>query len=229
MNGVSNYSWGTWKGPDVLFGGGAENFFNGSLGGTTYLNKDYYSEFAKKGYSIALNNTQLASLPNDKPALGVFSVSNMKTWLDRNVYTDNLKAQGNSPDGSKNDALNQPGLLDMTTKAVEIANTRAAGKGFFIMAEAASIDKQMHVLDYDRFVSMELCFFFFLLPDCMLTSLCSALGELLELDNTVKGTLAKLTALGILNDTLIIVTADHGHAFDVFGSVDTKVFMSLSQ
>ena len=52
----------------------------------------------------------------------------------------------------------------------------------------------MHVLDYDR-----------------------ALGELLELDNTIAATKAHLQALNILNDTLIVVTADHGHGFDVFG------------
>jgi alkaline phosphatase len=57
----------------------------------------------------------------------------------------------------------------------------------------------MHLLDYER-----------------------ALGELLELDDTVRGAIAKLKALGILNDTLIIVTADHGHGFDVTGSVDTR-------
>jgi alkaline phosphatase len=45
----------------------------------------------------------------------------------------------------------------------------------------------MHLLDYER-----------------------ALGELLELDDTVRGAIAKLKALGILNETLIIVTADHG-------------------
>ncbi len=39
-----------------------------------------------------------------------------------------------------------------------------------------------HVLDYER-----------------------ALGDLLELDNTVNRTIAKLSALGILNETLIIV------------------------
>lgn len=65
------------------------------------------------------------------------------------------------------------------------------------MAEAASVDKQMHRLDYDR-----------------------ALGDLLELDDTIKKTMAHLTALGELNNTLIVVTADHGHGFDVMGSVE---------
>jgi arylsulfatase A-like enzyme len=46
----------------------------------------------------------------------------------------------------------------------------------------------MHVLDYDR-----------------------ALGELLELDDTVRATFQKLKDLGELEDTLVVVTADHGH------------------
>lgn len=57
----------------------------------------------------------------------------------------------------------------------------------------------MHALDYDR-----------------------ALGELLELDDTVKATINKLKAIDQLKETLILVTADHGHGFDVMGSVDTK-------
>jgi alkaline phosphatase len=57
----------------------------------------------------------------------------------------------------------------------------------------------MHTLDYDR-----------------------ALGELLELDDTVKATLQYLDKIGELKDTQVIVTADHGHGFDVMGSVDTK-------
>lgn len=67
------------------------------------------------------------------------------------------------------------------------------------MSEAASIDKQMHTLDYDR-----------------------ALGDLLELDDTVKATIAKLNQLNSQKETLILVTADHGHGFDVAGNVDTK-------
>jgi len=56
----------------------------------------------------------------------------------------------------------------------------------------------MHALDYDR-----------------------ALGELLELDDTVKATIAHLNATHALHETLLLVTADHGHGFDVMGSIDT--------
>jgi alkaline phosphatase len=121
----------------------------------------------------------------------------------RNVYKANLAKLTNDPTGNKSAALDLPGLKEMTLKAVDILHTRGGDKGFFLMSEAASIDKQMHTLDYDR-----------------------ALGDLLELDDTITATIAKLKALGVLNDTLIIVTADHGHGFDVFGSADTKYLAS---
>jgi alkaline phosphatase len=46
----------------------------------------------------------------------------------------------------KKDATNQPGLLEMTIKAIDIVQARSQGKGWFVMSEAASIDKMMHVL-----------------------------------------------------------------------------------
>jgi alkaline phosphatase len=105
-----------------------------------------YAEFQKKGYQLAHDATQLKALQSDQKALGIFSVSNMAKWLDRNVYTDNLRNQNNSADGLKKDATDQPGLLDMTIKAIDIVQTRSEGKGWFLMSEAASIDKMMHVL-----------------------------------------------------------------------------------
>ncbi|KAF2440800.1 alkaline phosphatase-like protein [Karstenula rhodostoma CBS 690.94] len=198
LNGITNYTWTEWDGPDVLFGGGAEQFYSPELGGITYQNKTYYDEFAKKGYQVLQNRTALLSAPSNEKALGVFTYSNMAKWLDRNVYRENLN-QSLSPTGDKTAALDQPGLKDMTLKAIDILSERSGDKGFFLMSEAASIDKMMHVLDYDR-----------------------ALGELLELDDTIKATVNKLNKTGCLEETLILVTADHGHGFDVMGSVDTK-------
>ena len=56
----------------------------------------------------------------------------------------------------------------------------------------------MHTLDYDR-----------------------ALGELLELDDTIRATMEYLEKTNQLRETQVLVTADHGHGFDVMGSVDT--------
>ncbi|PGH26850.1 hypothetical protein AJ80_01431 [Polytolypa hystricis UAMH7299] len=195
LQGMTNYSWTEWDGPDVLFGGGAENF----LSSGSHKGQDYYKLFQEKGYSVSWNSSALSQAPNNTKALGVFSISNMATWLDRNVYPDNLKDEENYPDGSGKDAEDQPGLKDMTIKAIDILHTRSKKQGWFLMAEAAHIDKQMHALDYDR-----------------------ALGELLDLDDTIRATVEKLKALCQLDNTLILVTADHGHGFDVMGSVDTK-------
>lgn len=193
LEGISNYTWPKFDGPDVLFGAGAENFL-----ASEEAPRDYYQLFTEKGYSLSLNKTSLNAASNEDRALGLFSTANLPTWLDRNVYQSNLKNMSNHPDGSGRDAEDLPGLRDMTVKAIDILDTRRREEGWFLMAEAASIDKQMHTLDYDR-----------------------SLGELLELDDTVRATVQRLEKLGVLEDTLVLVTADHGHGFDVTGAVDT--------
>ncbi|KAL8900285.1 MAG: hypothetical protein Q9192_001157 [Flavoplaca navasiana] len=195
LNGAVNYTWTNWTGPDVLFGGGAEQFIPGE---ESYQGQDYYQLFGERGYNVVLNSTALSSTPNDAKTLGIFSTSNLPVWLDRNVYKNNLN-RGNSPDGTKANATDVPGLKQMTLKAIDILNARHRKEGWLLMSEAASIDKQMHALDYDR-----------------------ALGDVLELDDTVKNTFAKLKELGSDKETLVLVTADHGHGFDVAGSVDTQ-------
>ncbi|KAI0513242.1 alkaline phosphatase [Xylaria bambusicola] len=202
LNSVTNYTWTNQKGPDVWFGGGAEQFYPGK---DSYKGEDYYAKFADAGYDISMNKTSLLELGNSSKALGIFCRSNLPVWLDRNVYTDNLADFTNDPTGAEGPALDLPGLKDMTLKAIDILHKRGGDKGFFLMAEGASIDKQMHALDYDR-----------------------ALGDLLELDDTVRATIAHLKAIGELENTLVIVTADHGHGFDVFGGVDTKYLSEQS-
>ncbi|KAF5359869.1 hypothetical protein D9756_003456 [Leucocoprinus leucothites] len=192
------FSWPTsCDQPDVIFGGGAENFYPNPA---SYHGTDMYKAFEEQGYNVVHTKKELASTANNKKTLGIFSVSNLAKWVDRNVFPDNLKGKKNSPAGDGADAIDQPGLKDMTLKAIDILQSRAQkGKGWFLMSEAASIDKMMHVLDYDR-----------------------ALGELLELDDTIRATIEHLEKIGELEDTLFVVTADHGHGFDVFGGADTK-------
>ncbi|KAI1145582.1 alkaline phosphatase [Nemania diffusa] len=200
LNSVTNYTWTNQKGPDVWFGGGAEQFYPGK---DSYQGQDYYAKFAAAGYDISLNKTSLLELGNNSKALGIFCRTHLPVWLDRNVYKSNLAAFTNDPTGKSAPALDLPGLKEMTLKAVDILHRRGGEKGFFLMAEGASIDKQMHTLDYDR-----------------------ALGDLLELDDTVRATIAHLKRLNELENTLLLVTADHGHGFDVFGGVDTTYLSS---
>lgn len=203
LNGVTNYTWTTFDGPDVAFGGGAESYLPGS---GSYKGQDYIAKFRQKGYSVSMNKTSLATISNSSRALGIFCRSHMPVWLDRNVYQNVLSMFKNAPYvNSTAPALDLPGLKEMTLKAIDVLHTRGGDKGFFLMSEAASIDKQMHNLDYDR-----------------------ALGDLLELDDTVAATIAKLRALDELENTLILVTADHGHGFDVFGSADTQYLRAQS-
>ncbi|KAJ2898509.1 hypothetical protein MKZ38_003859 [Zalerion maritima] len=200
LNGVANYSWVASRGPDVWLGGGAEVFYPGE---DSFNGGDYYAAFAEQGYQVALNKTSLEAASSDDKLLGIFCQSHLPVWLDRNVFRENLKDFENDPLGSEDAAVDLPGLKEMTLKAVDVLVSRGSENGFFLMSEAASIDKQMHTMDYDR-----------------------ALGDLLELDDAVRATAARLEELGILGETQIIVSADHGHGFDVWGSADTKYLSS---
>jgi alkaline phosphatase len=139
LNGVANYSWTEFDGVDVLFGGGAENFLPGK---GSYQGRDQFVEFKKRGYNVAYTGEELKTLKNDKRAVGVFTQSNMAKWLDRQVYPQNLKGLKNSPKNDSTDAIDQPGLKEMTLKAIDILSTRSKkdkNQGWYLMSEAASI------------------------------------------------------------------------------------------
>jgi alkaline phosphatase len=86
------------------------------------------------------------------------------------------------------DAAGQPSLSEMTAKALEILSRNP--RGFFLMVEGGRIDHAHHVSNAMR-----------------------ALTETIELSNAVRTALEKTRA----EETLIVVTADHGHPFTIGG------------
>lgn len=136
--GVSgNYSWYPWGGLDVLFGGGAENWIASPANG----NVSQFDRWAKEGYQVGHNNTQLKDFNNQDRALAIFTRGNLSTWLDKHVYPETLDFAIEA-DGTVG-AYDQPGLKEMTLKAVDILSARAKerGTGWTLMSEAALIDK----------------------------------------------------------------------------------------
>ncbi|KXN68403.1 alkaline phosphatase-like protein, partial [Conidiobolus coronatus NRRL 28638] len=179
---------------DVYLGGGGA-YFHGQPGTGKSLNKqNYYDVYAKeKGYNVVYDKNQLDKAPTDKPLLGIFHQGNMNVWIDRNVYADRLLKKKDHPTGNNGTANAQPGLVDMTKKTLDILKKRSKN-GFFAMIEGASIDKQMHTFDYHR-----------------------SIAEIIEFDNAIHA--AVQWAQKNDPNTLIVVTADHGHSFDVYGTV----------
>lgn len=95
------------------------------------------------------------------------------------------------------DFADQPGLVDMTLSALDVLGENE--NGFYLMVESGSVDKQLHPLDQER-----------------------ALSDLIEFDNAVAAAIewASVNA----PDTLIVVTADHGHGYEVYGTVNVETF-----
>jgi alkaline phosphatase len=86
----------------------------------------------------------------------------------------------------------QPDVADMTRTAIQVLSRNK--DGFFLMVEAALIDKFNHPLDWER-----------------------AVYDTIMLSNAVQ--VAKDFAAK-RNDTLIIVTPDHTHGLAIVGTVD---------
>jgi len=86
------------------------------------------------------------------------------------------------------DAAGEPSLSEMTAKAIDMLALNP--RGYVLMVEGGRIDHAHHDGNAYR-----------------------ALGETVELSNAVRVALSKVN----LRDTLVIVTADHSHAFTIGG------------
>jgi alkaline phosphatase len=173
--------------PDVILGGGSAYFLGKDIPGSKRKDdKDYIALFKDAGYTLATDKTELdtAAGTNSGKILGLFHTGNMDTILDRKF----LKK------GTVEKFPNQPGLADMTKAA--LAELSKNPEGFFLMVEAASVDKMSHPMDWDR-----------------------ALYETIEFDQVI-GMAREFAKAN--PDTLIVVTGDHTHGVSIIGTIDDE-------
>lgn len=171
--------------PDVLLGGGSAYFLPQATAGSKRKDdKDYIALFKEAGYTLATSKAELATAAgtNTGKILGLFHTGNMDTTLDREFLKKGTT--GKFPD--------QPGLVEMTKVALDSLSKNP--DGFFLMVEAANVDKMSHPLDWDR-----------------------AVVDTIEFDKAI-GVAREFAAKN--PDTLIIVTGDHTHGVSIIGTVD---------
>jgi alkaline phosphatase len=90
------------------------------------------------------------------------------------------------------DGAGEPTLTEMTDKALRLLMKQR--KGFFLHVEGGRIDHAHHAGNARR-----------------------ALMETIELSNAIRRTMQLLREAGQLDDTLILVSADHSHVFTIAG------------
>ena len=171
---------------DVLMGGGLAYFLPQGVSGSKRKDgNDFIELFRRDGYAYAASDGEMkehAAKPGTTKLLGLFHPENMDGALDRRVLKQ----------GTVSKFPAQPDVADMTRAAIQVLSRNQ--DGFFLMVEAALIDKFNHPLDWER-----------------------AVYDTIMLSNAVQ--VAKDFA-GKRNDTLIIVTPDHTHGLAIVGTVD---------
>ncbi len=171
---------------EVILGGGSAYFYPQSSKGSKRKDEsNLVDAFKADGYQVALTKQELiaaAENKNTKKLFGVFHPDNMDGSLDRLFLKKNTVSQ----------YPNQPDLTEMTQSAIDVLSRNP--NGFFLMVEAALIDKFNHPLDWER-----------------------AAFDTIMLSNAVQ--IAKDFAK-THPDTLIIVTPDHTHSGSISGVVN---------
>ena len=127
---------------------------NGAAVGSLDPNRDLIADFEAAGFTYAPDGATLDSVPADTDKLlGLFSLSNM------NVAKDKIDGRRGvvptvSPTGQTvvedYGFPDQPMLDEMTDKALQVLNRNP--RGFVLLIEGASIDKQAHQLDSERWI-----------------------------------------------------------------------------
>ena len=176
---------------DVLLGGGA-SYFGEKVTAGKNAGKTVLETAQQAGYRTVSTSAQLASIsPRAKgPILGTFAATNMDLeWVGPTPTRTGTPAATCSVNTAR--SATQPHLVDMASTALRVLDrqTRDSRKGFFLQIEGASIDKQDHAAN----------------P-------CGQIGETVAFDAAIKRVLDYQRSHP---DTLVVVTADHGHTSQI--------------
>jgi alkaline phosphatase len=155
----------------------------GASAGALDKDRDLLADFQAAGYAYAADKTALDAIDTARTdkLLGLFSHSNMNVALDK---IDGRRGKARGITGRVVDDYgfpDQPMLDEMTTKALAVLERQK--NGFVLMVEGASIDKQAHNMDTERWML-----------------------DTIEFDRAIKLVQEFARKRG---DTLVIVTADH--------------------
>jgi alkaline phosphatase len=183
-------------GLSVLMGGGRKWFLPstvpgsqrsdrrwGASAGKLDKDRDLIADFKSAGFAYASDKSSLDAVnpAQTNKLLGLFAYSNMNVALDK---IDGRRGKKNGVKGSVVDDFgfpDQPMLEEMTVKALDVLSKDK--NGFVLMVEAASIDKQAHNMDTERWIL-----------------------DTIEFDNAIRVGQSFAQKRG---DTLVIITADH--------------------
>ena len=153
----------------------------GAAPGAQDKNRDLIRDFQSAGFRYAATRTELDASAGADRLLGLFAYSNMNVALDK---IDGRRGVKRGLTGSVVDDYgfpDQPMLDEMTVRALDVLKKKP--KGFVLMVEGASIDKQAHNMDTERWML-----------------------DTIEFDRAIGVAQAFAREQG---DTLVIVTADH--------------------
>ncbi len=155
----------------------------GAKPGKLDTGRDLIADFQTAGFAYAPTRSALQSLDasHTERLLGLFAFSNMNVALDKIDGRRGVAASSGTKVVDDYGLPDQPMLDEMTDKALAVLSTKK--NGFILMVEGASIDKQAHNMDTERWIL-----------------------DTLEFDKAV----ARAQDYAKKHkDTLVIVTADH--------------------
>jgi alkaline phosphatase len=169
----------------VMLGGGYKHFDQVSDSDNTAL----LEKAQQRGFEVVTDRQAMLASNSDR-VLGLFSDSTMPVmWRGDNDRKAEFLKDNASPFGCEAEPKHAglPRLAEMTQVALD--KLAKHDKGFILMTESASVDKQAHG-----------------------RKPCGHIGEMLQLEETLQVALAFADKHP---NTLVLVTADHGHAAQI--------------